>query len=296
MALLKQSRTLHATQTGRLLLAQAEAAVYQLHAEHQIVTRKAVAHLLDVHVNTLSRYPQVCDYLKAVCDEEFARQKRERADKVARALDALQTQTHAPILTQAVICNEAGFNESAARHHPELKAMMIPLLEAQQVQQRQQLLQRVNEAVATLNQEGKKVSMPAVSLLVGRSLANLRTYPEVVEQVRQARLDARSACEEQLLRDIEQAVEHLTTTMLLANLFYPSPTRGERQKFRVTRCSPTASTTGQPLTQKAICTVIGMSPNTLRYYRRAKAAVDNVATRYHWEQHTAWHDRYHRSK
>lgn len=261
MALLKQSRTLHAAQTDQMLLAQAEAAVQQLHAEHQVVTRKAVAHLLEVHVNTLSRYPQVRDYLKAVCDEEFARQKRARADQVAHALDTLQAQTHAPILTQVVICNEAGFSESAARHHPELKAMMIPLLEAQQAQQRQQLLQRVNEAVATLNQQGKKVSMPAVSRLVGRSLANLRTYPEVVEQVRQARLDRRDAYESQLVALIEQAVQQLETA-------------------------------DQPLTQKAICTVIGMSPNTLRYYRRAKAAVDAVASCYHRECHTTWQDRY----
>lgn len=261
MALLKQSRTLHAAQTDQMLLAQAEAAVHQLHAEHQVVTRKAVARCLGIHVNTLSRYPQVCDYLKTVCDEEFARQKNARVDKVAHALDALQAQTHAPILTQAVICNEAGFSESAARHHPELKAMMIPLLEAQQAQQRQQLLQRVNEAVTTLNQQGKKVSIPAVSRLVGRSLANLRTYPEVVEQVRQARLDRRDAYESQLLALIEQAVQQLETA-------------------------------DQPLTQKAICTVIGMSPNTLRYYRRAKAAVDAVASCYHRNQHTAWHGRY----
>ena len=30
----------------------------------------------------------------------------------------------------------------------------------------------------------------------------------------------------------------------------------------------------QPLTQQAICAVIGLSPNTLRHYRRAKAAVE----------------------
>lgn len=261
MALLKQSRTLHAIQTDQMLLTQAEAAVQQFHAEHQVVTRKAVARCLGIHVNTLSRYPQVCDYLKTVCDEEFARQKNARVDKVACALDALQAQTHASILTQAVICNKAGFNESAARHHPELKAMMMPLLEAQQAQQRQQLLQRVNEAVATLNQQGKKVSMPAVSQLVGRSLANLRDHPEIVERVRQARLDRRDAYESQLLALIEQAVPQLETA-------------------------------DQPLTQKAICTVMGISPNTLRYYRRAKAAVDAIASQYHRECHTPWQDRY----
>lgn len=250
MALIKQSRVLQATQMDRLLLAKAETAVQQLHTEHQIVSRKAVARCLGVHVNTLSRYPQVSAYLKTVCDEEFARQKSARTDKVAHALDRLQTQIQPPILTQAVICNQAGLCESAARQHPELMAMITPLLEAQQTQLRQQFLQRVTEAVARLTQEGRKVTMPAVSQLVGRSLANLRDYPEVVEMVRQARAEQRCAYEAQLLNHIEQAVQQL-------------------------------SAANQPLTQTAICAIVGMSPNTLRYYHRAKAAVNAVASRCH---------------
>ena len=92
--------------------------------------------------------------------------------------------------------------------------------------------------------------MPAVSQLVGRSLANLRDYPEVVEMVRQARAEQRCAYEAQLLNRIEQAVQQL-------------------------------SAANQPLTQTAICAIVGMSPNTLRYYRRAKAAVNAVALRCH---------------
>ena len=163
MALLKQPRALQAAQTDQRLLAHAEIAIQRLQAEHRVVTRKAVALLLQVHVGTLSRYPQVCDYLKGVCDEETTRQQTQRADQVAHALDRLQAQVQPPLLTQTVICNQAGLSESAAHHHPELKAMITPLLEAQQAQQRLQLLQRVTEAVALLNQQGEKVSLPAVS-------------------------------------------------------------------------------------------------------------------------------------
>lgn len=259
---LGQTRTIQATQTERQLLAQVETAIQSLRLKRQSVTRKTVACLLDISVGTFYRYPLVRQRLREVCDEELAAYRRQRAHQVRHALDWLQIRSQP--LTQTTICRQAGLNENAVRQHPDLKPLVFPALEAQRTRHIHQLLERVTTVLATLEERGQKVSLPAVSRLVGLSLSCLRDYPEVVACVSQARLDRRLAYEAHLVARINEAIQHLNMTQ-------------------------------QPLTQQSICSVIGLSPNTLRHYRQAKATVDAVASAYHRLQHTAWHERYRRT-
>ncbi len=260
-ALLDDTQRIRLEQRENDLLTRVKQVIQTVHTNQHTVTRKRVAGLLNVCVETLSRYPAVRDHLKQACDQQIAAQKTQRAAAVSQAVDTLREQQQP--LTQAAICHLAGLNESAPRHHLDLKTFIDPVLEAQQAEYEQHLLRRVTEAVTDLRQRGQRVTMPAVCQIVGMSLAGLRQHPQVVERVRCVRAEIREDYETQLVERIEQAVQQLQAT-------------------------------GEPLTQKAICEVIAMSPNTLRYYHKAKTVVDAVAIRYHQQCHTPWHDRYQR--
>jgi transcriptional regulator with XRE-family HTH domain len=132
----------------------------------------------------------------------------------------------------------------------------------------EQILTQVQEAIQRLQAQGLPVLPRRISVLVGRSVRDMRQYPRVktllnrhkLERSRQTvRLDHQR--EEELVRRVEQAIKQVEFL-------------------------------GKPLTQRRVCAMAGMTYSWLIQYPRVKAILlqiastrpENVARRLHHEE------------
>jgi hypothetical protein len=147
---------------------------------------------------------------------------------------------------------------------PELMQVIQPALTEEKQRREQRLVEQATQAIQYLLAHDQAVTMATVGQIVGLSACLLRQRPQIVALVQQAQNEIQERFEDGLIRRIHTAVLSLQTADL-------------------------------PLTQNNICAEIGMVRTELTQYKRAKAAVEQVAIPYHQAQGTVWGTR-HRQK
>lgn len=244
------------------MLAQVQAALAHLDCDGQPVTRQAIIALTGLSYRRLANCPPVDALITGRMEADTRRYQEERINAVRQAIRYL-TDHELPV-TQKAICQWAGIGKTVPNRCPELMQVIRPALAEEKQRREQRLVAQVEDAVHYLLAHNQAVTLATVGQIVGLSACNLGKRVHIVALVQQAQNEMRERFEDALIRRIHTAVLALQTADL-------------------------------PLTQNNICAEIGMVRTELTQYKRAKAAVAQVAVPYHRAQGTAWGTRHRQS-
>ncbi len=257
--LLQQTATIRFEQHQTRFLEQVQEAIFHLEQSGQPITQKAVTTLTGISHDTLSKYPKLRELFVQYRTTQTRQRNDDWINRILQAINFLKQNNLS--ITQKAICRTAGVREGLSREHPDIQAIIQPVLAEEEQRREQYLMTQVSEAIHQLKSYKQPITIPAVGEIIGLSASRLRWYPEVTTLIREAREATRQQYEDQLIQDIYEAVQHLHLV-------------------------------GSPLTQKRICEEIGMAVMNLPNYHRAKELVSQIAKQYHQENETSWHYRY----
>ena len=260
--LLQQMTATKHEQEQESMLEKVRAALAHLARDGQPVTRQAVTALTGISYRRLSKYPHVDTLVAHHLEADKHRQKEERMNEVRQAIRYLKD-NELPV-TQKAICQLAGIGKTVPNRCPELIQVIRSALAEEKPCRERRLVEQAAQAIQYLLAHDQAVTLAAVGQIVGLTECPLRQRPQIVALVQQAQNEMRERFEDGLIRGIHKAVLALQTADL-------------------------------PLTQNNICAEIGMPRTELTQYKRAKAAVEQVAVPYHQAQGTVWGTR-HRQK
>lgn len=162
-----------------------------LEQQRHPVTQATVKQLTGLGIRVFNRYPQV----KAMWAEYKAnhsqstrtirpqhrtnsvQREAELVHKVEQAVAQLQQQA-APISQKAIV-DWVGLSKSTLMSYPRVKAILKANSAARLGQDEDELLARVQAALATVEASASRVSKQAVGTIVGLSIYTLKRYPRV---------------------------------------------------------------------------------------------------------------------
>lgn len=174
--------------------------------------------------------------------------------KIRQAVDILEQQGQ-PI-TQEIVAEMIGISCRSMSRYSEIRALWAAYRATWQQQREQALVDEIQQAIDTLKQQGKRISYTAVSRMVGLSRESVKRYHPSAWQLLAsegqytAKARFRSAAMESP-RPLYQREQTLVTEVQQAI------TQLQQQ--------------GQPVRQRAISNIVGLSPTSLRYYPRVRA-------------------------
>jgi len=239
------------------LILRVEQAVDSLQAEGKRVSQWAIAKRVGMSAAGLSAYPRVEALLARAVQEQRERRVQEWTDQIQQAMAQLQAQDR-PVSKQGV-ARLLGCSTCIFDHYPQLKALFTQ--DGKGVPQPSQppetvSIEKVQEAISHLQAQERPVTPAAICRLAGLQRGALKLYPQlawavqVCHQDKQKRDQQRKqAVEEQVL----QAIEHLKSK-------------------------------GDPVSQKDICSLTGLSRNVFHYYPDLRAPVALERRRYQQKQ------------
>jgi uncharacterized protein (DUF2236 family) len=249
-------------QEQKSMLEQVRAALVRLEHDGQPITRQAIIALTGISYRRLSKYPHIDTLIARRLEADKRRHKEERMNEVRQAIRYLK-ENELPV-TKKAICQLAGIGKTLPNHCPELMPIIRAALAEEKQRCEQRFVERSEQAIRYLLAHDQAVTLAAVGQIVGLSESSLRQRPQVVALVQQTQSEVREQFEDGLIQRIHAAIQALQ----MADL---------------------------PLTQNNICAEIGMPRTELKQYKRAKAAVEQIAVPYHQAQCTVWGTR-HRQK
>lgn len=243
------------------VLVEVQEAIRELVKRGQSVTYSSVAREIGMIRSTLSTYPQV----KALVDEHlqsyhlyqqqrFALREEELLSQVETAIAELEA-LGLPV-TQRAICEQVGRERSFLRRYPRVKALVEQKASRYHVYQRrsaqpaeEDLLQKVEEAVAELVSRGEAVTQAAVVRHVKISPTVLMHYPRVVAFLEQYGYKKRPQ----------------------------SLARAEEFFSRVLQAIQACRASGQPITKDSLSSMVGVNRATLFHYPAVRALMTQTA-------------------
>jgi transcriptional regulator with XRE-family HTH domain len=229
------------------LVEKVQQAITSLEQTGELVTQQAICQMIDVFPGRLNRYPQIKKMWVASQTRWYQQRETKLVEQVPQIAAKILAQTGQPC-TQKEICRQLGWSVAGLKKYPRVKAAMKQqVAEQMRAQREQMLLERVQAALTLLEDTNQKVSKHAISQMIGVSTETMDQYPKVrrflVEQVLNRRPEHRlkqfQRQEQALVVQVQQAIETLTTT-------------------------------GQPVTQKAIYKLMDRSRTTLERYPRVQ--------------------------
>lgn len=174
--------------------------------------------------------------------------------KLRQVVDILEQQGQ-PI-TQEIVAEMIGIGIKSMSQHPQVRDLWTAYRTKWQQQREQALVVEVQQAIDTLKQQGKRISYTAVSDMVGLSRESLKRYHPAAWQ---------------LLTSEGQYVAK--ARFRPADMKNPKPLY-QREQTLVTEVQQAITQLqqhGQPIRQRAISNIVGLSPTGLRYYPRVRA-------------------------
>lgn len=239
------------------LILRVEQAIDSLQAEGKRVSQWAIAKRVGMSAAGLGAYPRVEALRIQAVQEQRERRVLERTDQIQQAMAQLQAQNR-PVSKTGVM-RLLGWSSSMIDHYPQLKALFTQ--DGKGVPQPSQppetvSVEKVQEAISHLQAQDQPVTPAAICRLAGIQRDALELYPQLAWAVQVCHQDkqkrdqqCRQAVEEQVL----QAIEHLKST-------------------------------GDPVSQKDICSLTGLSRMVFHYYPDLRAPVALEWRRYQQKQ------------
>lgn len=236
-------------------------AIQRLGSRAQSITYQSVAREIGMNPSTLKTYPQV----KILLDEhsqsyhiyqrqQFSLREEKLFGQVKTAVAELKA-LGLP-LTQRAICEKIGRNCSILRTYPRVKALIVQSASGYHALQRRsvqptedELLQRVEEAVASLVSLGKPITQKSLAQHVKISPRVLMQYPGIVEILKQRGYKKRQR----------------------------GPERTEKLLGHIQEAINACKANEWPITKKELSRIVGVSCATLRYYPSVRALMTQAA-------------------
>lgn len=261
------------------LVVAVKAALESLRATNKPVSQRSISQLVGVPQSRLKEQPQIrLIFEQMALDHDLARQRQvlQRAsaaqppecrfnpDREAELFEAMQAaisqlRREGKPISQRTVATHVGLDQSTLIRYPRLKVIFdrlrqdyAQLRQARRQHYEQELMARVQAAIASIEALNQPLLQSSIAQLVGIDVTTLRHYPQV-----KALLSQFSARRHQIL--IEQRQQR---DLELAD--------------KVKQAAATLSQGGHPVTKQAIGQLVGLSPSGLKKYPRAEATLAQV--------------------
>jgi transcriptional regulator with XRE-family HTH domain len=258
---IKQYRTRlkdHAQLEEYNLKIEVKAAIEQLQAKRQRLTRSAISEIVGVPASKLNSYAQIKDlFTRSV---PTTRQYRFQEDKLIEEIEGVvqQLKESRQIITQRAIAKLIGISPSGLRFYPRAKALIDQYASWYHYYERRQrgkvgdeLVAKVEDAIDQLRTNGLPVTQYAIGSVLEISLYFLKSYPQV----------------RALLEQFEEGYsEHRSEQALL---------REEALLVRVQAATAHFISRNEAVTSLAVSKAIEVSTWVLSYYPRVRAFLKN---------------------
>jgi len=246
-------------------------AVRDLEKQHQPITYTAISESIGISSTAWLAYPQVRAFVEQHLDSIYLRtlKEKERREeslltRVEEALGKLEC-AGKPVTFQAV-GKLLGMGPATLKSYPRVHALIEQRKSSFRFRGRRagrseaEVLIEAQRVIPLLVERGQSVNYTKVAREIGMDRTTLITYPGVKalldEHLQSYRLYQQQhfvQCEEQLLGQVEAAIAELEAR-------------------------------AEPVTQRAICKMVGKSRSTLKQYPRISALLVRKATRHHMIQ------------
>ena len=153
-----------------------EQAIEDLRARGSRVSQQRIADLLGMTRTALMVYPRVKAQLRQIA---YSGPPHDLLRKVQDAIE--QAQARGTSLTHRCISEQIGISLGTLRGDPQVRAVIQRAQNESRQQRENELVNRVEHAIAQLLLRGEKPSLPKVSLIVGRNYASLYHHPHIRE-------------------------------------------------------------------------------------------------------------------
>lgn len=251
------------------LIQQIDDAVAHLQQSGIRITQPAIAAALGRPLASLVRYPRVIERLKRASAERFydgvmrdPGRARELIALVEQAVETLRCKKE-PI-TYRAIANWVGISSQGLKRYPDVRQLLQRKVDWRDPRNdaappKDALVEQAQSAIREMNALGLPLTQKGICQKIGRSVTFLWKYPKVREIMLRAAAECSPRCarkgqalEDELLAQVNQAIDHLRSSH-------------------------------QPVTQNAVCRLIGEWYMRLRYYPRVRELLDQAMERGHRE-------------
>ncbi len=252
-------------------LKQIEEAISHLQQDGIRITQPAIAAALGRSHSSLVGYPRVIERLKRASAERFydgimGNQAR-ACELCALVEEAVQTLwgKKKPVTRQG-IARLVGMSTQGLKHYPQVRQLLERMVDSHDCKngkgaasEEDELIQKTQSAIHEMKACGLPLTQKGICRKVGRSVSFLRKYPKVREIMLRAAAECSLRCarkgnaiEDELINQVNKAIDQLHSL-------------------------------NQPVTEKAICRIIGEWRERLRYYPRVRELITQVLERGHQE-------------
>jgi transcriptional regulator with XRE-family HTH domain len=169
-------RVLRKNQREEELVKLVEQAIEDLRAQGSRVSQQRIADLLGMTRTALMTYPRVKAQLRQIAYHGPPHDLQRLVQDVVEQAQALGTS-----LTHRSISEQIGISLATLRGNPQVRAILQRAQNESRQQQENELVNRVEHAIAQLLLRGEKPSLPKVSQIVGRNYASLYHRPQIRE-------------------------------------------------------------------------------------------------------------------
>ena len=233
-------------------------AVCTLRSQGQRLTLKSISKCAGITATRLRHYSQI-EWLRECCreDKEWHKHQSEArlVVKVQQAIDDLQTGNK--LVSKRAVCRLTGLSCIVFTKYPDLSKQVAvarcATRERRKEQRLQDILERVEQVLVEFKTKNIPFTMRDIYNQIGIADTTLRGYPEVELRMRQAVKEYRKNDRQQQRDQREQALV-------------------EQVQIAIGRLQEQ----GRPVTQKAICQVVGMARPTLQRYPRVRGMLDRI--------------------
>ena len=170
------------------LIRQAHEAIKNLEEQGRPVTQRAISSVVGLPLPELTYYPRVKAVLGQAAANYFQKREGEWVSKTLQAVEQLKSGEK--LISQKAVAAMIGMPPTTMARHPRIMAIVKPASreslraekkrqQAQRQLREEQWVGKVQEAVKSLEAQGKPVTPPAIARIVGMSPTGLSKYPRV---------------------------------------------------------------------------------------------------------------------
>jgi transcriptional regulator with XRE-family HTH domain/uncharacterized membrane protein len=233
-------------------------AIYTLRSQGKKLTMTSISQYSRIGADRLRNCSQA-EWLYGECEKDRqvrqAQYKVNLLEKVQQAINNLQAENK--LVSQYAICRLTGLPSSVFSKYPEISEQVAvarqATLKKQKEQRLQNLLERIEQALVDIKVKNIPLTARSIHNQIGTKGSALRIYPEAEFRIRQAvkeyreknRQQQRNQREQSLVEEVEIAIDRL-----------------QKQ--------------GKPVTQKAICQIVGVTRPTLWRYPRIQEILEKI--------------------
>jgi transcriptional regulator with XRE-family HTH domain len=241
------------------LVEEVESSIEQFKTQGATITQTALRKSVGVPLGNLRRYPRVRALLEQYPSQDPSKERRFVArenDLVTRIELAVEELISAgQPLTQSSICEIVGVDSSNLRQYPRARVVLLHLISQygssrpKKVLSGEELVVRVQVAIEELESYGQRVTQQAVGKMIGIPPVRLRKYPQLSHLLEQIAVKRR---------------QHLSKQRRLHQAEIVEKAKEAIQELEAL---------GKPLTQRAICSMAGISAGNLSGYPEVSSLV-----------------------